>query len=504
MDVSQFLKRYAAGERDFHGVALAGADLSRADLSEVNLNRADLSGANLSGANLSGAKLITANLGAANLSEAKLDKANLSGAYLGRAYLGRANLSEANLSKAMLYGADLSEANLRLANLGEADLRKADLSRANLIATNLIASNLSGADLSKANLVTAKLIAANLIAANLSGANLSGAKLFTAKLVTAKLITTNLSGAGLSKADLSQADLSQANLSGAYLIEADLSQAKLSRADLSKADLSRANLSEANLNKADLSGVKLSGANLDRTLLSEVEGRQQPFKKTSREWIESLQFLQDDFIKRLNGNTSLHCCEIKGYHSEFTVISGNKLKRIHNFSWLMAENYKQNFPIRKVFRDCIRGKLGEEVVKKYLSDLVTEVDYKQGLGGNNKVDFRLTCDPSIGIQVRARHGSIDTVEWPISSEEIEQNTVLVCILIKEAVTEFQPEYNLVLAGFLPTSMARYGRKTFSVGDLLYGGGLRSYLESLPTKNNLRQTSKSNVSIFPGWQAQNYK
>lgn len=42
MDVDNFLRRYAAGERDFTQV-----DLSRANLGGLILNQVDLSGANL-------------------------------------------------------------------------------------------------------------------------------------------------------------------------------------------------------------------------------------------------------------------------------------------------------------------------------------------------------------------------------------------------------------------------------------------------------------------------
>lgn len=87
MTRDELLARYAAGERDFGGVNLSGADLFR-----VNLSGANLSGVSLSGANLSGASLSWANLSGVSLSGA-----NLSGADLFRANLFRANLSGADL-----------------------------------------------------------------------------------------------------------------------------------------------------------------------------------------------------------------------------------------------------------------------------------------------------------------------------------------------------------------------------------------------------------------------
>lgn len=92
----------------------------------------------------------------------------------------------------------------------------------------------------------------------------------------------------------------------------------------------------------------------------------------------------------------LHC-ETQGQHSELTFISGERLKQLREFCWHMAEKYKRMSPVRDVFINNLKGKLGEEVVKARLAEFVTEVDYEQRLGGDGKVDFTLTSDPSVGI-----------------------------------------------------------------------------------------------------------
>jgi tetratricopeptide (TPR) repeat protein len=145
----------------------------------------------------------------------------------------------------------------------------------------------------------------------------------------------------------------------------------------------------------------------------------------------------------------------------------------------MIRKYKPNDP-QNYFINNMKGKLGEEVVKSRLADFVTEVDYEKRVGGDGKVDFTLTSDSSIGIQVKARNGNFDKIKWSISQEEIEKNAVLVCILIQEEVSEAQAEYNLILAGFLPTNMitSAAGKALVGIDELLYSGGLRSYLESL--------------------------
>jgi tetratricopeptide (TPR) repeat protein len=196
-------------------------------------------------------------------------------------------------------------------------------------------------------------------------------------------------------------------------------------------------------------------------------------------WITLLEAQQADFIKRLEYGCLLHC-EKMGQHSELTIISGEKLLELRAFCWQMAEKYKRMSSVRDVFINNLKGKLGEEVVKTRLGDFVTEVDYEKRLGGDGKVDFTLTSSPSDGIQVKARHGSIDSVKWWISKEEVEKNSVLVCILIQESVNEAQSEYNLILAGFLPTDMINISseRVSLSINSLLYAGGLHSYLSSL--------------------------
>ncbi|MEH2368674.1 tetratricopeptide repeat protein [Nostoc sp.] len=202
------------------------------------------------------------------------------------------------------------------------------------------------------------------------------------------------------------------------------------------------------------------------------------------DWITLLRSLQSDFIKRLASGCLLHC-ETEGQYSELTIISGERLKALREFCWQMAEKYKRVLPVRDVFLSYLKGKLGEEVVKERLADFITEVDYEKRFGGDGNIDFTLTSDPSIGIEVKSRHGRIDRVRWSISSEEVEKNAVVVCILIQEDVSEAQSEYHLFLAGFLPTKMIKLktGKISFGIEQLLYGGGLWCYLEQLQSSLN---------------------
>ena len=214
------------------------------------------------------------------------------------------------------------------------------------------------------------------------------------------------------------------------------------------------------------------------------------------DWITLLRSLQSDFIKRLSSGCLLHC-QTEGQYSELTIISGERLKSLRDFCWLMAEKYKRTSPVRDVFINNLKGKLGEEVVKERLADFITEVDYEKRFGGDGNVDFTLSCDRAIGIEVKSRHGSIERVRWSVSSAEVEKNAVVVCILIQEEVNEAQPEYHLFVAGFLPTQMIKLktGRISFGIEQLLYGGGLFGYLEQLQSAENHHLSKQYKKSQF---------
>jgi len=101
-DISEVIDRYTAGDRNFQGMNLKGAQLPGINLSQANFIRTEFQEANLENAQLQGTKFIFANLSQTNLRGANLRQAKLMGA----------NLSEAQLEGADLTHADLSDANL--------------------------------------------------------------------------------------------------------------------------------------------------------------------------------------------------------------------------------------------------------------------------------------------------------------------------------------------------------------------------------------------------------
>jgi uncharacterized protein YjbI with pentapeptide repeats len=447
MEADELLERYARGERDFRGVELIG---------DKYLEGADLSNANLSGANLRGAFLDSADLRCSNLSGANLSHANLCNADLSRiSHLY--NLTQNNLEYTNMDGADLNEAYLRGANLRGASLRDVNMSNAYLSPSEgQKAADLSETKLNNANLSNAYCEEVNFIEADLTGAKLYKTSLVRANLAYAKLNQADLTNVNLTDANLASADVTEANFSGAKIDGTILEYQKASEELQQKKQelIERVKILEGQLNsKSDFGqGLRLGYKTL-------------------------LRAQQADFIQRLKSGNRLHC-ETEEQHRELTVISGERLHKLREFCWYMAEKYKQRSLVRDVFINNLKGKLGEEVVKARLGNFITEVDYKKRIWGDGKVDFTVTSVSDVGIQVKTRHGNIDTIRWEISSEEVEKNSVLVCILIQEEVSESQLEYHLNLVGFLPTNMIelKNGKASVAANELWYGGGLRSYLE----------------------------
>ncbi|AFW94608.1 pentapeptide repeat-containing protein [Dolichospermum sp. UHCC 0352] len=493
MNEYELIKSYASGNRDFNNAKLRRANLIKAKLRDANLMNANLRCANLIEADMTNTNCIFA-----NLSFAKLNHAKLHGSVLIQSNLFSAKLNYADLSQANLVAANLDSAHLNHANLNNTNLTNAHLSGTNLISANLVAVNLTGAYLWNSNLIDANLIGANLKCANLSWANLENSNLENANLRCANLSGANLAGANLKNADLSGAilkslcydydpdniitNLTGANLTNVNLEMADLSLVNLSYSNLSDsnltnaklilANLSNANLSNANLEGADLKDANLIGANLQGTILINA-----PINNLSQlDWTIPLKFLQSDFINRLKSNELLYC-PTEGRHSEITKIYGKKRDEVRDFCWKMVAKYRNEDP-KLIFINTMKGKLGEEVVKSCLGDLVRSVNYNVLPGGDGKVDL-ITYNSNIGIQVKATHSSrIDTARWFISKDELQNNAVLACVLITEPIRDDQADFNLVFAGFLPTNMIylENDRTSVPITELLYSGGLRTYLE----------------------------
>lgn len=138
--VAAFWRQYEAGQREFAGLDLAGADLTQQShyLYEVDLSNANLEGATLTGLNLGESVLNGVRLNGAQLDYANFSQSSLIGANLENANLRGANLRGANLNRANLKNADLSYADLTHADLDGAELEGAVFFRARTDGTILM------------------------------------------------------------------------------------------------------------------------------------------------------------------------------------------------------------------------------------------------------------------------------------------------------------------------------------------------------------------------------
>ena len=223
------------------------------------------------------------------------------------------------------------------------------------------------------------------------------------------------------------------------------------------------------------------------------------------EWTDPLKSLQADFIKRLqSGTENLLHCGLLGVHSDIKTISSSnsELQKLREYCWEMVRKFRKYKDInpQQVFTNHAKGKLGEIVTKECLGELVRQVDYEILPSGDGKIDLTLSSDGNIGIQVKTRYSNTYKVEWSISLEEIQKNRAIVCVLIlgeQKIFDEFKSEYHPVMAGFLPTDLIQKqiresslnwednnGNKVvkIKIDNLLYGGGLRSYLEKLSSQS----------------------
>ncbi|CAD5953449.1 putative WD repeat-containing protein alr2800 [Planktothrix tepida] len=209
---------------------------------------------------------------------------------------------------------------------------------------------------------------------------------------------------------------------------------------------------------------------------------------------------QAEFIHRLkNGLNSLLFYERPGIYGEIKTLSGQDLNPIRQHAWDMVRKYRKADP-QVVFRNTMMGKLGEEIVKKYLGDFVGNINYEIiPETGDGLIDLRISTDYSIGIQVKTRYSSPTMAQWWVSWEEITKNQAIVCILIYSnsqtivKFDEFKSEYSAIIAGFLPARLLqkRIEQKEISleyyqnhsivklqINDLHYGDGLRNFLKGL--------------------------
>ncbi len=192
------------------------------------------------------------------------------------------------------------------------------------------------------------------------------------------------------------------------------------------------------------------------------------------DWTILLKTQQKDLCQRIKSGHLLHC-DTHSEYSEVTVITGDKLQQLIESCQKVVSQYEQISPSYQTLRNYFQAKLGEAVFNYRFGDLVTK--YLNEDLKNYKISFILEQADHIYLQVKTSHGSVEDAVWWFSKEEVEQNTVLVCILSQQDFKPIKDKYELILAGFLPTELIEIDddHVCLYLEQLLYAGGLRGYL-----------------------------
>ncbi|MEC4803349.1 MAG: hypothetical protein SAJ12_19320 [Jaaginema sp. PMC 1079.18] len=174
------------------------------------------------------------------------------------------------------------------------------------------------------------------------------------------------------------------------------------------------------------------------------------------DWTTPLRSQQADFGQRLQLNQLLPL-QIPGLYGECKQFSAREIQ-----AWQATEDFTQS--------------LGRKVLKVYLDNSITKVK------GDRLVDFRITRHLDWGLRVKVVSGNpnLDSVQWSVTAQECDRNVAIVFMIYPDRIHS-QAESAVIFAGFLPTNLLKRHQTEGFVGiqDLLYGGGLKSYLESLP-------------------------
>ncbi len=131
------------------------------------------------------------------------------------------------------------------------------------------------------------------------------------------------------------------------------------------------------------------------------------------------------------------------------------------------------------FKQKIKNSFSKLIVKQYLASWIKTIDQKHDLFSQYGGNFVLNNFEDFLIIVKGKFGDRKTVSWSLKPNDIDRNGVVVFVLIEEDFERENYQYNLILAGFLPTEMLARTQPILrlTLQDLLYSGGLKSYLTS---------------------------
>ncbi len=261
-------------------------------------------------------------------------------------------------------------------------------------------------------------------------------------------------------------------------------------------------------------------------------------------WKTILESQQDEFILFLNYNIRTFTSTRGIYnfdgvtHLEAACDGDDEKEKQMN--WFCGEltykyyGYVDDFPDE--FINYKIGKIGEESVKQYLRELISNVDYELYEWGDGGTDLYLTSNKSVNLQVKTtcfdrtlendfysvlnEHGLdeceyfefkeddyvklkhdecqkvLNDIKWKINEKELNKNQICIFVLLLNQVVgericqnfpgigydylgypgpEIDVSYSSILCGFKPTYLLKPDTDIY-LKDLFYIGGIKGYLK----------------------------
>ncbi len=254
------------------------------------------------------------------------------------------------------------------------------------------------------------------------------------------------------------------------------------------------------------------------------------------DWINLLKAQQVDFLQRVKKpktyDLSLLSSQVKGCHSEIMAFWGEPLTKILEFSRQQAEILAKNpppippeypeppdlvIPFPKYFQQqaedyLVREQIVERLMIERLGKLVKKVpqdtlanmvlDDEGNLRGESKFIYSLAHNPKLTIKVYVADGESfngikkDKIRWTVAQEDLAHHEVLIFLcLLYPFTSKLGYEKRAVITGFLPTNQLELTESKLHItpSNLLYGGGLNWYLESLvSTKDSLSVVTENMI------------
>ncbi|HEY9811808.1 MAG TPA: WD40 repeat domain-containing protein [Halomicronema sp.] len=220
------------------------------------------------------------------------------------------------------------------------------------------------------------------------------------------------------------------------------------------------------------------------------------------DWTTPLKSQQADFIKRLKSTpANLLDSQTRGCHSETVTISGERLKQIRLDCKKLVFQEELTGSVREILRTYLQHYICEEAIAICLDNLITKREIETIKKPKENVHFTLTGSPEIGIHIATAQADPDTAQWNIQPSQLHHNKVIVCLLLTEKVSEKNSSFHPIIAGFLPVNQITNPQiaQTLKITDLLYAGGLASYLQIptiQPQKDWLQILTGTSTYVYP--------